>query len=87
MKRLSLKDAAVFYKRFYAPNNAVLVVAGDVTAEEVRPLAQATYGRNKPNTTIPQRSRAQEPPASSNLKCSNAASCSSTRERAKMAGK
>ena len=63
MAALSLKDAATFYKRFYAPNNAVLVVAGDVTAEEVRPLAQATYGRNKPNPAITQRTRAKEPPA------------------------
>src|SRR5262245_10487543 len=47
MAKLSLEDAANFYKRFYAPNNAVLVVAGDVTAEEVRPLAEATYGQNK----------------------------------------
>ena len=46
------KDAQTFYRRFYAPNNAVLVVAGDVTPEEVRPLAQATYGRNKPNPAI-----------------------------------
>ena len=63
MSALSLKDAQTFYRRFYAPNNAVLVVAGDVTPEEVRPLAQATYGRNKPNPAITQRIRAQEPPA------------------------
>jgi zinc protease len=35
MSALSLKDAQRFYRRFYAPNNAVLVVAGDVTPEEV----------------------------------------------------
>jgi zinc protease len=63
MAQLSLKDAATFYRRFYAPNNAVLVVAGDVTPEEVRPLAQATYGRNKRNPAIGQRVRPQEPPA------------------------
>jgi zinc protease len=48
MSALSLKDAQRFYRRFYAPNNAVLVVAGDVTPQSA-PLAQATYGRNKPN--------------------------------------
>jgi zinc protease len=64
MAQLSLKDAATFYRRFYAPNNAVLVVAGDVTPEEVRPLAQATYGRNKRNPAVGQpRVRPQEPPA------------------------
>jgi zinc protease len=63
MARLSLKDAATFYHRYYAPNNAVLVVAGDVTPDEVRTLAQATYGQNKANPAITPRSRAQEPPA------------------------
>jgi zinc protease len=62
MAQLSLGDAATFYKRFYAPNNAVLVVAGDVSAEEVRSLAEATYGRNKPRG-VARRSRPQEPPA------------------------
>src|SRR5262249_57227681 len=62
MAQLSLDDAATFYKRFYAPNNAVLVVAGDVTADEVRPLAEATYGKNKPRG-IALRSRPTEPPA------------------------
>jgi zinc protease len=63
MARLSLQDATAFYHRYYAPNNAVLVVAGDVTPEEVRPLAEATYGRDKPNPKVTRRSRPQEPPA------------------------
>jgi zinc protease len=62
MANLSLNDAATFYKRFYAPNNAVLVVAGDVTPEEVRSLAEATYGQNKPRG-IARRDRPTEPPA------------------------
>ena len=62
MSQLSLKDAATFYRRFYAPNNAVLVVAGDVTPEEVRKLAQAAYGRIKANPAIGPRVRPQEPP-------------------------
>ena len=61
MSNLSREDAAAFYRRFYAPNNAVLVVAGDVTPEEVRPLAQATYGMVKPNPAAKRRSRPQEP--------------------------
>ena len=36
MAKLSREDALTFYKRYYAPNNAILVVAGDVTADEVR---------------------------------------------------
>jgi zinc protease len=62
MARLSLQDAAAFYHRYYAPNNAVLVVAGDVTPDEVRPLAEATYGRNKANGQFGRRLRPQDPP-------------------------
>jgi len=61
MSKLTRRDAATYYKRFYAPNNAILVVAGDVTPEEVRPLAQATYGRNKPAGAFPPRMRPKEP--------------------------
>jgi zinc protease len=61
MAKLSRQDASTFYQRFYAPNNAVLVVAGDITAEEARPLAQATYGRNKAGPTLTARARPPEP--------------------------
>lgn len=43
--RLSRADAANWYRTWYGPENAVLVVAGDITAAELRPLAEATYGR------------------------------------------
>jgi zinc protease len=45
IKTLDRQKAVTFYRRFYAPNNAILVVAGDVTPDEVRTLAQDTYGR------------------------------------------
>jgi len=61
MAKLSLQDAATFYRRFYAPNNAVLIVAGDITPEEVRTLALATYGRNKAGAALPPRARPKEP--------------------------
>jgi zinc protease len=44
IEQLTRDDALAFYRRFYTPNNAILVVAGDVTAQEVRALANATYG-------------------------------------------
>ena len=44
VKRLSVDDLTAFYRRFYAPNNAVLIVAGDATAEEVQKLAETHYG-------------------------------------------
>lgn len=41
---LTQNDLIAFYRRWYAPNNAILVVAGDITAEELRPLAEKHYG-------------------------------------------
>lgn len=41
---LTADDAIAFYRRHYAPQNALLVVAGDVTPDEVRVLAEETYG-------------------------------------------
>ncbi len=61
--KLSREDALRFYKHYYAPNNAVLVVAGDVTAEEVRALAEKTYGKIPANPAVGAvRSRPQDPP-------------------------
>src|SRR3984893_4035827 len=45
IEKLDREGALAFYRRFYTPNNAILVVAGDVTADEVRTLAEATYGK------------------------------------------
>ncbi|ODT69633.1 MAG: zinc protease [Pelagibacterium sp. SCN 63-23] len=42
---LDRQDALDFYARFYAPNNAVVVVAGDVDADDVLSMAEATYGQ------------------------------------------
>lgn len=59
--QLSQEDALSFYKYHYAPNNAILVVAGDVSATEVKALAEATYGKATPNTAIKPRRRPTEP--------------------------
>ncbi len=61
MKGLSKADALEFYRRWYAPNNAVLVVAGDVAAADVRPLAEKYYGAI-PRRAVPERTRPLEPP-------------------------
>ena len=62
--QLNRTDALAFYKHYYAPNNAVLVVAGDVTADEVKALAEKTYGKLEPVESIgPRRVRPGEPPA------------------------
>lgn len=58
---LTTEDALDFYKRWYQPNNAVLLVVGDVTVEEVRPLAERTYGKIPRGPEI-ERRRLSEPP-------------------------
>jgi zinc protease len=62
MRKLSREDALTFYKRYYAPNNAIVVVAGDVTPDEVKKLAEAAYGALEPNPDIKPRVRPTEPP-------------------------
>ena len=59
---LNTETALAFYRRWYAPNNAVLIVAGDVTAAELRPLAETYYGKI-PARSVPERKRAAEPPS------------------------
>lgn len=44
LEYLTVKDAQEWYTRWYAPNNATLVIAGDVKAGEVFALAQRYYG-------------------------------------------
>ena len=59
---LTLEDALDFYEAHYAPDNAVVVVAGDVEPDEVRALAEEHYGPLEPNGEIAERERPQEPP-------------------------
>jgi zinc protease len=59
--KLNREAALAFYRRFYTPNNAVVVVAGDVTAEETKALAEATYGKVAPRAEIGPRVRPAEP--------------------------
>ncbi len=58
---LEQPDAIKFYQRYYAPNNAILVVAGDVTEAEVRKLAKKTYGKAKPRAERVRDARPREP--------------------------
>ncbi len=44
MEKLSADDAKKWYENYYAPNNAILIVSGDITAKELRPLAEKYYG-------------------------------------------
>ena len=62
MEQLSRDDAIGFYRRFYGPNDAVVVIAGDVDPETARKLAEETYGKVARHATILPRQRPQEPP-------------------------
>jgi zinc protease len=62
METLTTQDAIDFYQSHYAPNNAVLVIAGDVSEAEVKALAEKYYG-SIPKRAITERKRLQEPQA------------------------
>lgn len=61
IKSLTWDDAKAFYNQYYAPNNAILIVSGDVTGKEVLEIAKQTYGIIK-REDIPERVRTISPP-------------------------
>ncbi len=61
MEALSREEALAFYQRYYAPDNAILVVAGDVDPAAVQRLAETHYGPLQPSDA-PRAVRPQEPP-------------------------
>lgn len=61
IEKLNRADAIDFYNRYYAPNNAVLIVAGDVDEKTVRALAENTYAKVPRGPDLPPRVRPQEP--------------------------
>lgn len=62
MAKLSRQNAIDFYKRYYAPNNAILVVAGDVSPELVKQYAVEIYGNLPANPAAPRSVRPTDPP-------------------------
>lgn len=61
IRGLTRDDALLFYKRYYAPDNAILVVAGDVEPEAVIDMAKDTYGKLPAAGGIQPRLRVKEP--------------------------
>ncbi len=59
---LGTEQALDFYKTNYAPNNAILIVAGDVTPDAVRAMAERHYGPLAPTADLQPRARPTEPP-------------------------
>lgn len=52
LQNMTVNDARSWYEKWYAPNNATIVVVGDVKAEDVRKLAEKHFGRIKPKKLI-----------------------------------
>ena len=62
IEQLNREDALAFYHRFYAPNNAILVIAGDTNVNEIHPLVEKNFGNIPSQPAIPaKRIRPQEP--------------------------
>jgi zinc protease len=61
MEGLTTADALAWYRTWYVPNNAILVVSGDITAAQLKPLAEQYYGAI-PARPVPARDRTSEPP-------------------------
>ena len=62
LENMTAQDARDWYRRWYAPNNATLVVVGDVKPEEVLELAKRYFGKIRP-AALPQRKPQAEPDA------------------------
>lgn len=61
IEKLNREDALAFYKQFYGPNNAVVLIAGDVDPDQVKALVEKTYGAIPVRSDIGPRLRPQEP--------------------------
>lgn len=67
MKQLNRDAVYNFYKKWYSPSNAILVISGDITAEELRPVAKKIYGKI-PAGAAPERYRTTIPDLHSDKK-------------------
>ena len=62
LQHMTVDDARAWYQKYYAPNNATLVVVGDVSAKHVCALAKKYFGQIKPHPLLLRKSQL-EPPA------------------------
>ncbi len=63
IETLGREDALAYYRRFYTPSNAILIVAGNADSGQVLALAEAAYGSIPAGESAPERRRMQDPPA------------------------
>lgn len=64
LENMRVQDAQEWYDRWYTPNNAILVIVGDVDPQEVYSLAKKHYGpiKARPVLSLAERKPQQEPP-------------------------
>ncbi len=68
IEAFSTADCVKFYKTYYAPNNATLVVAGDATASSLLKLVQGAYGALPPSSLPPEDVRPEPPQTEERLR-------------------
>ena len=61
LQHMTVQDAKAWHERWYAPNNATLVVTGDIKADKVRKLAEKYFGKIAPKA-VPHTKPQNEPP-------------------------
>lgn len=61
LENMQLGDLQHWYERWYAPNNAIVVVVGDVDPDEVLRLAKKYFGTLKPEVIVPPKPRIEPP--------------------------
>ncbi|WP_131783158.1 M16 family metallopeptidase [Legionella gresilensis] len=62
LKNLKVGDVKAWYQSFYAPNNATLVVVGDVDAKKVYDLAKVYFGQIPKKPTFTRKAQTEPPP-------------------------
>lgn len=70
LEKLTPEDAIAWYRTWYAPNNAILVIAGDVDAASVKPMVEKYFGPLKPTKNLPKRDWTRNPPAETPMRVS-----------------
>lgn len=61
LQHLTLADQKTWYQRYYSPNNAILVIVGDVQSKQAIALAEQYFGAIKPSKLPPQKPRIERP--------------------------
>ncbi|MBA2651169.1 MAG: insulinase family protein [Tatlockia sp.] len=62
IEQLTIQDLKAWYERFYAPDNATIIVVGDVNPEEIHGLAQKYFGKITKKANYQRRPQAEPPP-------------------------